>query len=117
MVDKEVLAGCFLCLVVGDRPGEPLLACGMAWVTYHLPGPHWPDGRRGYLDGIVTDAPARGRGYARRIVDELVDWLNGAGIHYIQLHTSQAGRPVYEAAGFVDGRYPGMDLITALRDR
>ncbi|ANB10564.1 hypothetical protein SAM40697_6611 [Streptomyces ambofaciens] len=117
VVDKEVLAGCFLCLVVGDRPGEPLLACGMAWVTYHLPGPHWPDGRRGYLDGIVTDAPARGRGYARRIVDELVDWLNGAGIHYIQLHTSQAGRPVYEAAGFVDGRYPGMDLITALRDR
>ncbi|WP_143660388.1 hypothetical protein [Streptomyces sp. JHA26] len=39
-------------------PGEPLLACGMAWITYHLPGPRRPDGRRGYLDGVVTGAPA-----------------------------------------------------------
>ncbi|MET9446783.1 GNAT family N-acetyltransferase [Streptomyces cinerochromogenes] len=102
-----------VCLVVGGDPGEPLLACGMAWITYHLPGSRWPAGRRGYLDGIVTDAPARGRGHARRIVDELVGWLHGAGIHYIQLHASEAGKPVYEAAGFVTGRYPGMDLITA----
>ncbi|MFJ8948418.1 GNAT family N-acetyltransferase [Streptomyces sp. NPDC102395] len=101
-----------VCLVVGGDPGEPLLACGMAWVTYHLPGSRWPDGRRGYLDGIVTDTPARGRGHARRIVDELVDWLHEASIHYIQLHASGAGKPVYEAAGFVTGRYPGMDLIT-----
>ncbi|MEU2778973.1 hypothetical protein ABZ646_40480, partial [Streptomyces sp. NPDC007162] len=48
-----------VCLVAGGDPGEPLLACGMAWVTYHLPGSRWPDGRRGYLDGIVTDTPAR----------------------------------------------------------
>ncbi|MFE9408586.1 GNAT family N-acetyltransferase [Streptomyces sp. NPDC006704] len=101
-----------VCVVVGGDPGEPLLACGMAWVTYHLPGSRWPDGRRGYLDGIVTDTPARGRGHARRIVDELVDWLHEAGIHYIQLHASEAGKPIYEAAGFVTGRYPGMDLIT-----
>ncbi|GAA3131270.1 hypothetical protein [Streptomyces echinatus] len=40
------------------------------------------------------------------------DWLHEAGIHYIQLHASEAGKPVYEAAGFVIGRYPGMDLIT-----
>ncbi|MFF3411224.1 hypothetical protein ACFYW8_34520 [Streptomyces sp. NPDC002742] len=43
---------------------------------------------------------------------EPVDWLHEAGIHYIQLHASEAGKSVYEAAGFVTGRYPGMDLIT-----
>ena len=102
-----------VCFVVGGAPGEPLLATGMAWVTYHLPGSRWPDGRRGYLDGIVTDAAARGRGYGRAIVDELIGWLGELGIHYIQLHASEAGVPVYEAAGFVMGRYPGMDLITA----
>lgn len=84
----------------------------MAWVTYHLPSPRWPDGRRGYLDGIVTDTSARGRGHARRIVDGLVAHLQSAGIHYVQLHASAAGQPVYEAAGFVSGRYPSMDLIT-----
>lgn len=100
------------CLVVGGAPGEPLLATGMAWVTYHLPSPRWTDGRRGYLDGIVTDETARGRGHGRRIVDGLVSWLNDSGIHYIQLHASADGEPVYTAAGFTPGRYPAMDLIT-----
>ncbi|WP_051788567.1 GNAT family N-acetyltransferase, partial [Streptomyces sp. NRRL S-575] len=100
------------CLVVGGAPGEPLLATGMAWVTHHLPSPRWTDGRRGYLDGIVTDAPARGRGHGRRIVDALVGWLDDIGIHYVQLHTSPDGEPVYRAAGFTAGRYPGMDLFT-----
>ncbi|MGW0392454.1 N-acetyltransferase family protein [Streptomyces sp. NPDC003042] len=100
------------CLVAGGEPGEPLLATGMAWVTYHLPSPRWTDGRRGYLDGIVTDEAARGRGHGRRIVDGLVAWLNGTGIHYIQLHASADGEPVYKAAGFETGAYPGMDLFT-----
>ncbi|MER6444536.1 GNAT family N-acetyltransferase [Streptomyces venezuelae] len=102
------------CLVVGGAPGEPLLATGMAWVTHHLPSPRWTDGRRGYLDGIVTDASARGRGHGRRIVDALVGWLDGIGVHYVQLHASSDGEPVYRAAGFTTGHYPGMDLFTAL---
>ncbi|MFD6873869.1 MULTISPECIES: GNAT family N-acetyltransferase [unclassified Streptomyces] len=99
------------CLVIGGAPGEPLLATGMAWVTYHLPGPRRPDGRRGYLDGIVTDAEARGRGHGRRIVDALVARLDGMGIHHVQLHASSDGEPVYRAAGFTAARYPGMDLF------
>ncbi|UQX03911.1 GNAT family N-acetyltransferase [Streptomyces sp. RerS4] len=99
------------CLVVGGAPGEPLLATGMAWVTYHLPNPGRPDGRRGYLDAIVTDEAARGRGHGRRIVDGLVAWLEGIGIHHVQLHASADGEPVYRAAGFTTGRYPGMDLF------
>ncbi|MGR4881042.1 GNAT family N-acetyltransferase [Streptomyces sp. LARHCF249] len=102
------------CLVVGGAPGEPLLATGMAWITHHLPGPQSPDGRRGYLDGIVTDEAARGRGHGRRIVDGLVGWLEGLGIGYVQLHASADGEPVYRAAGFVPGRYPGMDRITPI---
>ncbi|HEY5989668.1 MAG TPA: GNAT family N-acetyltransferase [Streptosporangiaceae bacterium] len=100
------------CLVIGGGPGEPLLASGIAWVTYHLPGPRWPDGRRGYVDGMVTDSAARGRGYARKILDGLVTWLEESGIHYIQLHASPDGMPLYKSAGFTDARYPAMDLIT-----
>ena len=72
-----------------------------------------PLGRRGCPDGIVTDVPARGRGHARRIVGALVGRLRTAGIHYVQLHAGTAGRPVCEAAGFVTGSYPSMDLVTA----
>lgn len=100
------------CLVIGGAPGEPLLASGIAWVTYHLPGPQWPDGRRGYIDGMVTDIAARGRGYARTILGGLVAWLEESGIQYIQLHASRDGVPVYKSAGFTDARYRAMDLIT-----
>ncbi|MFJ2822499.1 GNAT family N-acetyltransferase [Streptomyces toxytricini] len=100
------------CLVVGGAPGERLVATGMAWVTYHLPRPQYTDGRRGYLDGIVTDEGFRGQGHARRIVDGLVAWLNGIGIHYIQLHASSDGEPVYKAAGFVPSHFASMDLFT-----
>ncbi|GGT31084.1 MULTISPECIES: GNAT family N-acetyltransferase [Streptomyces] len=100
------------CLVVGGAPGERLVATGMAWVTYHLPRPQYTDGRRGYLDGIVTDEGFRGQGHGRRIVDGLVAWLNGIGIHYVQLHASSDGEPVYKAAGFVPSHFASMDLFT-----
>lgn len=100
------------CLVAGAGPGGRLLATGMAWETYHLPGPERTDGRRGYIDGMVTDRPARGMGHARRIVDALVAWLDSRGIRYVQLHASPSGAPVYAAAGFTCARYPAMDLMT-----
>ena len=81
-------------------------------VTYHPPGPQWPDGRRGYIDGMVTDIAARGRGYARTILGGLVARLEESGIHYIQLHASPDGMPLYKSAGFTSAPYPAMDLIT-----
>ncbi|MFJ6940055.1 GNAT family N-acetyltransferase [Streptomyces sp. NPDC101132] len=101
------------CLVIGGGPGERLEACGLAWVTYHLPGPLWTDGRRGYLDGIVTDTGARGKGYGRRIVSGLVDWLNARGLTYIQLHASTDGKPLYSSLGFTPSQFLGMDLHTS----
>jgi hypothetical protein len=88
--------------VIGSKPGGPLLATGMDSVTYHLPGPQWPDGRRGYIDGMVTDITARGRGHARTILGGLVAWLEESGIHFIQLHASPDGISVYKSAGFAD---------------
>lgn len=84
----------------------------MARITHHLPGPVWRDGRRGRLDGIATDRPARGRGHGRRIVDGPVACLDGLGIACVQPHASADGEPAYRAAGFVLGRCPLRDRIT-----
>ncbi|WP_424215173.1 GNAT family N-acetyltransferase [Streptomyces sp. BI20] len=99
------------CRVVGGAPGEPLLATGAAWLTHHLPHPGRLDGVRGYLDAIVTDEPARGRGHGARIVTELVAWLAGLGVELVQLHASADGEPVYRRLGFEDARFPAMDLF------
>jgi len=99
------------CLVIGGNPGQRLHAAGMAWITHHLPSPHWPDGRRGYIDGMITDHPARRQGHARAILDELLAWLRGQGIDFIELNASEAGAPLYTAAGFAQARYPAMELV------
>lgn len=101
----------WICLVIGGQPGERLHASGIAWITHHLPSPRWPDGRRGYIDGMITDLRARRRGYARTLLDDLLAWLHQHGIDYIQLHASSDGQPLYAAAGFASARYPAMEFI------
>jgi ribosomal protein S18 acetylase RimI-like enzyme len=99
------------CFVVGGNPGETLLASGISWITHHLPGPRWPDGRRGYIAGMITDTSARRRGYARDILRHLIAWFAELGIDYIELHASPDGEPLYHAAGFVPASQPAMELI------
>src|SRR5260370_1863019 len=44
----------WLCLVIGGAPGEPLLASGIPWATYHLPRPPSPHPPPGSPPPIVT---------------------------------------------------------------
>jgi ribosomal protein S18 acetylase RimI-like enzyme len=98
----------WMCVVAGDAPGDRLLACGTAWITWNLPGPQWPDGRKGYIAGMCTDVAGRRRGYARRVLGSLLDWLGESGVSVVELNSSPQGAPLYRSVGFVD--YPLMRL-------
>jgi len=87
--------------VVGPEDGA-LQACGAAWLTEHLPGPRAPSGQRGYIGFMCTEPEFRRQGHARRILDDLVDWLCLHDVNRLELRASPEAHALYRSAGFVD---------------
>jgi len=65
------------------------------------PHPLDPDcEHRGYLLNVFTDPEHRRRGLARVLVDICLAEAHRRGIRVVTLHTSDAGRQLYEGFGF-----------------
>lgn len=92
----------FLAVVVdGDLPGT--LACsGAGWIDYHLPTYRDLTGRIGFIASMSTDVDARGRGYARLVLEQLLVWFRSQGITAVDLHASTFGEPLYRQYGFTE---------------
>jgi GNAT superfamily N-acetyltransferase len=58
------------------------------------------DPRRAYILNVYTEPGYRGRGFARRIVQAIVDWCRAEGLGSVSLHASVFGKPLYESMGF-----------------
>ena len=61
-------------------------------------------GREGLVLNVYTDPAWRGRGVARHLMDQIIEWAASAGVVRLVLHASPAGRPLYEKIGFVATR-------------
>lgn len=77
--------------VLGTLDGRPV-ATGTAYL----------DGTTAGLYNIATVAHARGRGVGYAVTLALLDLARESGAQQAVLHASEAGRPVYERAGFVE---------------
>jgi GNAT superfamily N-acetyltransferase len=55
---------------------------------------------RAYLLNFYTVPEARGRGYAKQILEAAVTECRTRGPRVITLHASRFGRPIYERFGF-----------------
>ena len=58
--------------------------------------------RLAWIGMMVVDPEFRGRGIARRLMGEAIDWIRGKGIATIRLDATPAGRPLYSKLGFVE---------------
>ena len=98
----------------GDRPG--LAACVLGNVDQRLPGPNNPNGLRGYVYNVATDAAYRRRGLSRACMTALLEWFAGRGAGVVDLRASPSGEPLYASLGFVRTADPAMRLrLTAAR--
>jgi GNAT superfamily N-acetyltransferase len=70
------------------------------WLMNWPPGLHTSEPWRGNILNVYTEHGHRRRGLARRLVSAARDWCGSRGIHVVILHSSDAGRPLYEALGF-----------------
>ena len=84
-------------------PAGEAVGSGGAVVDRHPPGPTNLSGRIGYIMNISIEPSYRRRGIARRIMRTVLEWMAERGVHYITLHTTEMGQPLYEELGFVAG--------------
>ena len=69
-------------------------------VARWLPMPDEPALARATVLNVYTEPAFRNRGLARNLMLALIDWCRAQGLASVQLHSSDAGRPLYEALGF-----------------
>ena len=92
-----------LTVFVVDHPDQPGLAASAAGtVTTRLPAPNNLSAQVAYVQWVATDHDMRRRGYARAVMQALVDWYDDHGVRVIELHATTDGEPLYRELGFDD---------------
>ena len=65
-----------------------------------------------YILNVYTEPAHRRRGLARRLMEEILSWCRPHDIPRASLHTSDAGKRVYESLGFAPSNEMRADLVT-----
>jgi GNAT superfamily N-acetyltransferase len=98
-VRDKLHGGEYLGWLAVDRDGLAVAGAGL-WVRECPPNPRDMSGRRGYVFNVYTYPVYRRQGWARRLVEQAVDWCRAEGIGSVTLHYSEEGRSLYETMGF-----------------
>ena len=83
-----------------DRPGLAASAAGT--IGTRLPTPFNPSARAGYVQWVATDDDVRRRGYARDVMEALLDWYEQCGVTVVELHATPVAERLYREMGFSD---------------
>lgn len=68
------------------------------------------DGRRGYLQKVVTDKSSRNQGIGKQLVEEVIKRLKNAGALYIPISVEGNLISFYEKCGFIKKDSTSMSL-------
>jgi predicted acetyltransferase len=67
------------------------------WPPHFL---HPDSSERGYVLNVFVEPEYRGHGLARELMRRAEDEFKRRGVHFLVLHASKLGRPVYEKTGW-----------------
>jgi ribosomal protein S18 acetylase RimI-like enzyme len=85
---------------IATDAGCPVASAGLLILDWP-PHPFDPEGElRGYLLNVYVEPEYRKRGLAHELVKQCMAEADRRGIRVVTLHSSQAGRPIYERFGF-----------------
>lgn len=83
--DKKEIAACAFLLVV-EKPNSP------AFIT----------GRTGTVLNVYTNPAYRHKGYAKKIISQLLSDAVGKNLSFVELQSTEDGYSLYKSVGFTD---------------
>jgi GNAT superfamily N-acetyltransferase len=102
--------GGFAAFVI-EHPDFGVVSCAAGVCDQHAPGPGNPGGVQGLVFNMSTDSRFRHRGYARACLDALLAWFREeTDAQVINLNATSDGIALYTSLGFVEPRYPALQL-------
>lgn len=75
-------------------------ACGGAVIKKDIPFCFFKTPYYGYVIDVYCIPEKRRNGYAAKIMEAVLEWLEEKGVHNVKLKPSEAGRMMYEKMGF-----------------
>jgi GNAT superfamily N-acetyltransferase len=78
-----------------------VVAGGGLVIVGHPSAPHDPNPRRAWILNMYTEPEYRHRGFAKTVVQTIIDWCRSQGLASVSLHASDADRHLYEVLGFI----------------
>jgi GNAT superfamily N-acetyltransferase len=98
-VKERIADGRYLGWIVEDG-GRVAGSAGLLIVDWPPHPLHPGDNQRGYLLNVFVEPEFRKRGLAHSLIKRCLTEARERGIRVVTLHSSDAGRPVYEKLGF-----------------
>ncbi len=84
------------------RDGQAIVSCAFLLVVEKPMSPAFINGRTGTVLNVYTCPSHRRKGYAKAIMEALLNEAREAEIQVIELKSTEDGYPLYRSVGFVD---------------
>ena len=98
-ITKQIPEG--VCKAWVIRNDDEIIASGAITVVSYAPIPSDLNHNIAFLHSMYTEKSHRQKKCAQKIVERAIQYCQENGISRILLNTSDAGKPIYEKAGFV----------------
>lgn len=98
-LEPRLADGRYFGFMVEDGPNA-IAGIGLMELDWPPHPSHQDDGRRGYVLNMFVEPPYRKQGIAQMLLDRTDQEFERRGLKYAILHTTSAGRSLYEQAGW-----------------
>ncbi len=89
-------------LVYTAREGQTIAACAFLLLVEKPMSPAFMSGKTGTVLNVYTRPECRRKGYARRVMEALLEEARERGLSVVELKSTDAGQALYRGVGFDD---------------